>query len=161
MQQQFETNESETEPPRIEYLRVENYRALKSLEIENLTALTVFSGANDSGKSTLFDVFAFLSECFSLGLRRAWDKRGRFRELRTRGGTGPLKFTLKYREKRDSPLVTYYLAISETARGPVLGEEWLEWQPDSEGSPFRFLDFRMGRGLFSRVRFPLKRIRAS
>ncbi len=128
--------------PRLEYLGVENYRALKSLELKNLTALTVFLGPNGSGKSTLFDVFAFLSECFSIGLRQAWDKRGRFRELRTRGSMGPLKFILKYREKPNSPLITYYIAINETTRGPVVEAEWLQ-----QGSkPFRFLDFRLGEG---------------
>jgi len=130
--------------PRLEYLRVENYRALKSLELKNLTALTVFLGPNGSGKSTLFDVFAFLSECFSIGLRQAWDKRGRFRELRTRGSMGPLKFILKYREKPNSPLITYYLAINETTRGPVIEAEWL--QQDSKDKQFRFLDFRLGEG---------------
>ena len=148
MQQQLEPNiyQSTIEPPRIEYLRVENYRALKSLKLKNLTAFTVFLGPNGSGKSTLFDVFAFLSECFSLGLRHAWDKRGRFRELRTRGGIGPLKFTLKYREKSNSPLITYYIAINETARGPVVETEWLQWQPSLKSKPFRFLDFSLGEG---------------
>ena len=70
--------------PRIEYLRVQNYRALHDLELKNITPLTVLLGPNGSGKSTVFDVFAFLSECFTVGLRKAWDKRGRFKELRTR-----------------------------------------------------------------------------
>ena len=68
--------------PRIEYLRVQNYRALHDLELKNITPLTVLLGPNGSGKSTVFDVFAFLSECFTVGLRKAWDKRGRFKELR-------------------------------------------------------------------------------
>ena len=65
--------------PRIEYLRVRNYRALHDLELKGLSPLTVFVGPNGSGKSTVFDVFAFLSECFTTGLRKAWDRRGRFR----------------------------------------------------------------------------------
>lgn len=85
-------------PPRIEYLRVENYRALHHVELADLTPLTVLLGPNGSGKSTIFDVFNFLSECFTLGLRKAWDKRGRFRELRTRGSDGRLLFELRYRE---------------------------------------------------------------
>ena len=71
--------------PRIESLRVKNYRALRDVTLRNITPLSAFLGPNGSGKSTLFDVFAFLSECFTVGLRRAWDKRGRFKELRTRG----------------------------------------------------------------------------
>ncbi len=64
--------------PRIEALSVKNYRALKQIELKNLTPLTVFLGPNGSGKSTIFDVFAFLSECFGLGLRKAWDSFRQF-----------------------------------------------------------------------------------
>jgi predicted ATPase len=132
--------------PRIEYLRVKNYRALQDLELKNITPLTVFLGPNGSGKSTIFDVFAFLSECFSLGLRRAWDKRNRFRELRTRGATGPIEFELKYREKPKSPIITYHLAIEENSKGPFVAEEWLQWRRGQTGKPFRFLDFKAGAG---------------
>ena len=37
----------------------------------------------------------FLSECFTDGLRRAWDKRGRFKELRSRGCDGPIEFGIE------------------------------------------------------------------
>lgn len=132
--------------PRIEYLRVKNYRALHDLELKGLTPLTVFLGPNGSGKSTVFDVFAFLSECFISGLRRAWDKRGRFKELRTRGADGPIVIELKYREKRGLPVITYHLGIDEGRRGPFIAEEWLRWKRGSRGRPFNFLDFREGKG---------------
>jgi AAA15 family ATPase/GTPase len=67
-------------PARIEYLKVQNFRALREVEFKELTPLTVLLGPNGSGKSTVFDVFAFLAECFEVGLRRAWDKRGRAKE---------------------------------------------------------------------------------
>lgn len=133
--------------PRITYLRVKNYRALRDLELKNVTPLTVFLGPNGSGKSTVFDVFAFLSECFSSGLRKAWDKRGRFKELRTRGADGPIVIELKYREQPESRLITYYLAIDEGPKGPFVAEEWLQWsRGPGQGRPFKFLDFREGAG---------------
>ena len=104
--------------PRIEYLRVQNYRALHDLELKEIKPLTVFLGPNGSGKSTVFDVFAFLSECFSVGLRKAWDKRGRFKELRTKGSEGPISFEIKYREEPGSPIITYELKIDENSKGP-------------------------------------------
>lgn len=73
--------------PRIESLRVENYRALRRVEFDKLTPMTVLLGPNGSGKSTVFDVFNFLSECFQFGLRHAWDRRGRGKELKTRGSS--------------------------------------------------------------------------
>jgi predicted ATPase len=132
--------------PRIEELTVKNYRALRELRLGGLTPLTVFLGPNGSGKSTVFDVFAFLSECFSIGLRKAWDKRGRFRELRTRGSEGPIVFELKYRETPKSPIITYHLSIEEGGKGPYVKEEWLQWRRLPKGKPFRFLDFQMGAG---------------
>ena len=132
--------------PRIEYLRVTNYRALQNLELKGLTPLTVFLGPNGSGKSTIFDVFAFLSECFSVGLRKAWDRRGRFKELRSRDADGPIEIELKYREKPDYPIVTYHLAIEEEGKSPVVKEEWLRWKRRRYGYPFRFLDFKRGAG---------------
>lgn len=132
--------------PRIEELSVKNYRALRDLHLKPLTPLTVFLGPNGSGKSTIFDVFAFLAECFSIGLRKAWDRRGRFRELRSRGAEGPIEIELKYRETPNLPIITYHLAIDEGPRGPYVAEEWLQWRRGQRGRPFRFLDFRAGVG---------------
>ncbi len=132
-------------PARIEYLKVRNFRALRDVEFKDLMPLTVLLGPNGSGKSTVFDVFAFLAECFEFGLRRAWDKRGRAKELKTRGGDGPVTIEIKYRE-RGYPLITYHLAVDERAGAPVVVEEWLRWKRSSHGQPFRFLDYREGLG---------------
>jgi predicted ATPase len=133
-------------PPRIEQLRVQNYRALRDVELKEITPLTVLLGANGSGKSTIFDVFNFLAECFQFGLRHAWDRRGRAKELRTRGQQGPILIELKYRERAGQPIITYHLAIGEGSRGPVIAEEWLQWRRGVRGQPFRFLDYKEGKG---------------
>lgn len=137
----------QTSVPRIEALAVKNYRVLRDVHLKKLTPLTVCLGPNGSGKTTLFDVFAFLSECFSIGLRKAWDRRGRFKELKTRGADGPIVIELKYRENPESPLITYHLAIEEGEGGPYVAEEWLSWrQGNSYGRPYKFLHFKKGRG---------------
>ncbi|HSK05329.1 MAG TPA: AAA family ATPase, partial [Kofleriaceae bacterium] len=135
---------------RIERLSVRNYRALHAIDLSDLTPLTVLLGPNGSGKSTLFDVFSFLSECFTDGLPRAWDRRGRFRELRTRGSKGPIVFELEYREDpKDSP-ATYHLEIDETGRGePVVAVEWLKWRrvaPNEAGAPYKVLFWESALG---------------
>ncbi len=133
--------------PRIEYLRVKNFRALKDLELKNIKPLTVLLGQNGSGKSTIFDVFAFLSECFSIGLRKAVDKRGRFRELRTRGSNESIVIEIKYRENKNSSPITYRLAINENLTGAYVEEESLSWRRGkSFGQPFKFLNFNLGKG---------------
>ena len=131
--------------PRIEYLKVRNFRVLHEVEFKGLMPLTVLLGPNGSGKSTVFDVFAFLSECFEMGLRRAWDKRGRARELKTREAEGPVSIEIKYREP-GYPLITYHLAVDERRGSPVVEEEFLSWRRGGSGRPFRFLDYREGQG---------------
>ncbi len=133
-----------TTPPRIISLRVQNYRVLKNLELK-LTPLTVLVGPNGSGKSTLFDVFAFLAECFEIGLRRAWDKRGRAKELRTRGSNDPIVIEIRYREP-GYPIITYHLAIDEREGAPIVVEESLRWRRGRRGRPFKFLEYHEGKG---------------
>ncbi|HYC92350.1 MAG TPA: AAA family ATPase [Thermoanaerobaculia bacterium] len=133
-------------PARVEYVRVENYRALRNLELKDITPLTVLLGPNGSGKSTVFDVFNFLSECFQYGLRHAWDRRGRGKEIRSRGANGPVVIELKYRERSNQRLITYHLAIDEGPKGPIVAEEWLQWKRGAHGRPFKFLDYKSGRG---------------
>lgn len=133
------------EPARITHLKVQNFRALRDVEFKDLTPFTVLLGPNGSGKSTVFDAFAFLADCFQLGLRRAWDKRNRAKELKTRGSDGPVVIEIKYREP-GFPLITYHLAVDEMAGSPVVVEEWLRWKRGSHGQPFRFLDYKSGVG---------------
>lgn len=134
-------------PPRVTWLKVRNYRALRDVTLSNLTPLTVLLGPNGSGKSTVFDVFAFLSECFSEGIRRAWDRRGRFRELRSRDRSGPIVIELKYRERPRTPLITYHLEIDEDGGRPVVTHELLRWTRGSgAGRPFNFMEYRLGEG---------------
>lgn len=133
-------------PPRVELLRVRNYRALRDVTLDNITPLTVLLGPNGSGKSTVFDVFAFLSECFGEGLRKAWDRRGRFKELRSRDSDGPILIEIKYRERPGTPLITYHLEIEERNKAPVVAREFLRWKRGHPAAPFHFLDYRLGDG---------------
>ena len=133
-------------PPRVTSLKVQNYRALRNVSLSNLTPLTVLLGPNGSGKSTVFDVFAFLSECFTEGIRRAWDRRGRFRELRSRESDGSVVIELKYRERPKTPLITYHLEIDERHGRPVVAHEFLRWKRGKWGQPFRFMEYRSGEG---------------
>ena len=141
------------ETPRIEALRVRNYRVLRDVRLNNLTPLTVLIGPNGSGKSTLFDVFAFLAECFASGLPDAWAHRGGIRELRSRGEDGAITIEVKYRERprrakehHPPPLMTYHLEICEEDRSPIVAREWLSWRRKQRGQPFKFLMYQRGQG---------------
>lgn len=142
-----------TAPPRIESVKIGNFRALRDFELKNLTPMTALIGPNGAGKSTVFDALAFLAECFEAGLRHAWNRRGRARESKTRSSTrtawntgGPVTFEIEYRETQNTPLLTYHLEVDEVAGAPAVVLEWLQWRPDGRDSPFRFLEYRNGRG---------------
>lgn len=135
-------------PPRIQRLRVQNYRVLRDLTLKELTPLTVLSGPNGSGKSTVFDVFAFLAEAFTEGLRRPWDRRNRAHEIRSRGAEGPVVIEVQYREAPRSRLITYRLSVDEVRGAPVVVEELLRWNTSpGSGRPTHILDFRNGSGV--------------
>ncbi|WP_283091933.1 AAA family ATPase [Magnetospirillum sulfuroxidans] len=142
-------------PPRIEKIKIKNFRVLRDVTFEGLLPLTVLLGANGSGKSTFFDVFAFLSDCFSEGLRRAIGKRGHgLKDLRSRDSAGPISFEIAYREgyyktkgQSQPPLITYYLEIDEDGGRPVVAREWMRWRRNKKvGNPFQFLTYERGQG---------------
>jgi len=127
--------------PQIQYIKIENFRALPKVELKNLTPFTLLLDPNSSGKSTLFDVFVFLSECFEIGLHRAWDKH----RLKTRSSKEAIVIEIQYKET-DYPTIIYHLAVDERNGAPFVKEEWLKWQRNKHGQPFNFLNYKEGKG---------------
>jgi predicted ATPase len=135
-----------SKPLRIKTLHLQNYRNLRDVRLRNLTPLTVFIGPNGSGKSTILDALAFLSDCFTEGLRKACDRRGRFQELRSRDSCGPITIVLQYRDKPDEHPYTYYLAIDEKDNKPFVRREVLYSTKIDTGTYFPILDYHEGKG---------------
>ena len=139
-------------PPRVERVRIKNFRAIRDVTLDSITPLSVLLGPNGSGKSTVFDVFAFLAECFTDGLRRAVGSRGdgTLRDLRSRDSEGPISLELTYREgyvgSTRPSAITYHLEIAEERNRPVIAREWMHWKRQSYGAPYRFLDYARGQG---------------
>ena len=134
---------------KIEAVRLLNFKAFREIELGNLPNFCVFVGANGTGKSTIFSVFSFLRDAMTsnvnTALMRLGGSRG-FHEVRSRKAEGPIEIELKFREKDDSPLITYLLRINE-ARGKVFVErEILRYRRGSSGQPWHFLDFSNGTG---------------
>lgn len=134
----------------IESLRIRGYRTLRDVTFRDLSPLTVLCGANGAGKSTVIDVFAFLHETFTVGLRAAWDKRNRREGIRSRGHDGDVSFELKYRAPNDdgvNRLVSYSLRIGQDGLLPVVVAERLTWSVSpGSGRPKDILRFEHGRG---------------
>lgn len=129
----------------IEALEVKNYRLFRDAKMVSLPRMAVVIGANGSGKSTLFDVFSFLKDALSQNVLQAVSKRGGFSELVSRGETGPIKFTVKFRES-GGLLVTYALTVALDGNRPVVDREVLMFRRGSRGRPWHFVDFSRGKG---------------
>lgn len=136
---------------KIESIRLKNFKAFRDVHLQDLPAFLVVVGANGTGKSTLFDVFGFLHDCLRGNVRQALDKRGRFREVLSRG-CDPLRdsilIELQYRMEISGVerLVTYSLEIAEVNGQPVVQREMLRYKRGRYGSPYHFLNFSSGEG---------------
>ncbi|MBU0952768.1 MAG: AAA family ATPase [Elusimicrobia bacterium] len=134
---------------KIEYIRLKNFRAFKNIEIREIPKMCVFVGANGTGKSTLFSVFAFLKDALTENVHVALTKLGGsrgFQEVRSRNTDGSIEIELKFREDELSPLITYMLAIDEVDGRPVVDREILRYRRGSKGKAWHFLDFARGEG---------------
>jgi predicted ATPase len=129
----------------IESITIENFRLFKQVVFSNLSPLTIVVGANGSGKSTLFDVFSFLRDSLTQNVRVAVDRRGGFKELRTRGQSGCIKIEIKFRET-GGRLATYSLEVDEENGRAVVDREVLKFRRGSRGQPWHFVDFKRGQG---------------
>ena len=129
----------------IESIELRNYRVFRRADLRRLPGLAVVVGANGSGKSTLFDVFSFLKEALAGNAAAAVARRGGFRELVSRGETGPIGITLKFRES-GGRLATYLLEIAAPNGRVVVQREVLRYRRGQKGKPWHFVDFSGGAG---------------
>ena len=139
----------------IEAIHIENFKALKSIDLTDLPQLAVFVGKNGVGKTSLFRVFSFLKSCLSKNVRVALQHEGGFngfKDVITRGIDESesiiiqLKFYLTIAGKKR--LVTYHLDIGLQGKKPMVRREILRYKRASRGgAPFHFIDFSYGKGL--------------
>jgi predicted ATPase len=134
---------------KIESIRLKNFKAFKNAEMLDIPHFCVLVGANGSGKSTLFQVFAFLKEALLSNINTALIKLGGsmgFKEVRSRNSSGNIEIEVKFREKNDKPLITYFLSIGEKNDYPFVEREILKYRRGSSGQPWHFLNFSKGIG---------------
>ena len=116
---------------RLTSLRIKNYGCLADVEFQDIPPLAVFVGANGTGKSTLFDVFAFLRDALRDDVRVAIANRGGFEAVRTTGREGPIQIDLGLHYDHREPGeemegdLSYTVAIEPDAEGQYLVREQL------------------------------------
>ena len=132
-------------PNRIESIRIKNYRVFRDVSFSDLPQMTVLIGANGTGKSTFFDVFAFLKDALYQNADAAVAHRGGFHELVSRGAVGPIEITIKFRES-GGRLATYKLHIGTADGRAVVNRETLSYRRGQRGWAWNFVDFKLGVG---------------
>lgn len=136
----------------IEAIRLKNFRTFKDVTLRDIPRFCVLVGANGTGKSTLFSVFAFLRDAMTTNLTAALGRLGGSRglsEVRSRGTSGPIEIEIKLRTElanKRSQLITYELHIDELKGRPAVTREILKYRRGSRGQPWHFLDFSNGVG---------------
>ena len=130
----------------IESIAIKNYRCFRNIVLNDLTRMTVVVGANGSGKSSLFDVFAFLKDSLAQNVAAAVALRGGYRDLVSRGQADPIEITVKFRES-GGRLATYLLRIIQDGGSVVVDHETLSYRKGQGGRwGWRFVDCRRGEG---------------
>ena len=136
---------------KIETIRLRNFKAFRHVDLIDLPNFLVVVGANGAGKTTLFDVFGFLHDCLMGNVRSALDKRGRFREVLSRGcdpERDTILIEIQYRMEITGKerLVTYSVEIGEEVGQAVVLREVLRYKRGRHGKPYHFLAFARGEG---------------
>ena len=138
---------------KIESIRLRNFRAFRDMHLRDVPPFCVLIGANGTGKSTLFSVFAFLRDAMTTNVSAALGKLGGsrgFQEVRSRNSSGPIEIELKIRAdlgRATASLITYALTINEENGRPVVEQEVLRYRRGRAGRPWHFLDFAKGQGV--------------
>jgi predicted ATPase len=134
---------------KIESIRLKNFKAFQDARLTDIPNFCVVVGANGSGKTTLFDVFGFLKDCLTYTVGKAFQSRGGFSEVVSRGRVEEtILLELKFRMLISGVerLVTYQLQIDQPKGRPRVKREVLRYKRGAYGSPFHFLDFSNGQG---------------
>lgn len=123
-----------------------NQTGQKGSPLENIVAII---GPSGNGKSTLADVFGFISDCLTGDVETACDKgnRGGYERLVSQGSCDPIRFEIYYRESNNTRPITYELTIAQDKMGrPYVKEERLRQRVKKKGYPLSFLHLQDGKG---------------
>jgi len=118
----------------------------KGTPLENIVAIV---GPSGNGKSTLADVFGFISDCLVGDVETACDKgnRGGYERLVSQGSNDPIRFEIYYKESGKERPITYELTIAQDKMGrPYVKEERLRQRIKKYGYPLSFLHLQEGKG---------------
>lgn len=139
-------------------IRVRNFGTLKDIKMgqtytdrkgKPLDNMVAIIGSSGNGKSSLADVFGFISDCLGTDVETACDanNRGGYSQLISQGARNEMYFELYYRENSNSRPITYELTIGLDDSGrPCVKSERLRQRVKKTGWPLSFLYLTEGKG---------------
>ncbi len=139
---------------RIESIFLRNYRVFRDAELADLPSMATVVGANGSGKSTLFDAMSFLKDALTKNVAQAVERRGGFRELVSRGESGPISIILHLVGSSGFP-EAYRVDIAQENDRPVVQRELFAVYERSrnENPSSHFIDVSRGAGVIAKDEF--------
>ena len=139
---------------RIESIFLRNYRVFRDAELADLPSMATVVGANGSGKSTLFDAMSFLKDALTKNVAQAVERRGGFRELVSRGESGPISIILHLVGSSGFP-EAYSVDIAQENDRPVVQRELFAVYERSrnENPSSHFIDVSRGAGVIAKDEF--------
>ena len=139
---------------RIESIFLRNYRVFRDAALVDLPSMMTVVGANGSGKSTLFDAMSFLKDALSKNVAQAVERRGGFRELVSRGESGPISIILHLVGSSGLP-EAYRVDIGQENDRPVVQRElFAVYERSRDETPSsHFIDVSRGVGVIAKDEF--------
>jgi predicted ATPase len=110
---------------KIDSIRLKNFKAFKETLMSDIPKLCVIVGANGTGKTTFFDVFDFLKEAYKDNISQALNRRGGFREVKSRDSDGPIEIEMKLSDSSVKQPLSYFIAIEDENGTPIIKREKL------------------------------------
>ncbi len=139
-------------------VRIRNFGPLKDIKMgqtvtesneKPLDNMVAVIGSCGTGKSSLADVFAFITDCLDSDAETACDANGRggYSQLISQGTHDGMHFELYCRESSNSSPISYELTIGVDENGrPCVKSERLSQQENKTGRMLVFMNLAYGKG---------------
>lgn len=132
-------------------INIENFKGFRAANLSHISPhMSVLTGVNGCGKSSLFDAFLFLQDCLTVGAKKAVRKRRGFRHLSFQNGGGDIEIILKLTDETNSlPFITYRVVIAgkvDSGDDAICVSSELLYRTSSSGKRIALLDFQNGEG---------------
>ncbi|HQX06817.1 MAG TPA: AAA family ATPase [Zoogloea sp.] len=104
---------------RLTELNISHYKSVESVDLQDISPITVLVGCNGAGKSNVVDALRFLRDAVTQGLDHAVSTRGGIGLIRQYSPSKPYRITLQFRfhdEKFATP-ASYELALTSLRDG--------------------------------------------